>query len=152
MNATNSMRQSNTLVALTLIVTLLFVACAGVPTVDDMTWQIVSVGSESIVFDTAMPQRPQLRFMSDSNRVMGFGGCNMLNGTYRQSADSIWFGTLATTRRGCPSMKVESQILAALDQVRIAKRKEDKLLLMAGDSVLLVLQGTPWIEPTAGKW
>jgi len=124
-------------------------ACGSAPLITDMTWQVIAVAGITVPFDTTRPRQPQFRFQSDSNRVMGFGGCNMFSGSYAQKGDSVTFGPLVTTKMACPGMELENQIYAAFAATRSVKRSKERLLFIAGDSVLIECTGytLPFMEP-----
>lgn len=131
------------------LICLCLAACGSAPSITDMTWQVISIAGTSIPFDTTQPRQPQFRFQLDSNLVMGFGGCNMFSGPYTQKGDSVRFGPLVTTKMACSGMELEYKIYRAFDAIRTVKRADERLLFMAGDSVVLECKGytLPFIDP-----
>jgi heat shock protein HslJ len=84
-----------------------------------------------------MPEVPMIRFVADSSRVMGYGGCNQFTGPFHQSSDSVRIGPLASTKRMCLGIDIESRIFAAFDRTTTVERTGDVLRLRAGDTVLM---------------
>ena len=81
----------------------------------------------------------RLQFV-DNDRVAGFGGCNVFNGSVQFSADRLRIGPLATTKKLCPPaiMDQENRFLKALESVRSARTQNGLLYLQdeTGNDVL----------------
>lgn len=81
----------------------------------------------------------RLQFVG-TDRVAGFGGCNVFNGGAELTADRLWIGPLATTKKLCPEaiMDQERRFLNALGSVRSARIENGLLFLQdeAGRDVL----------------
>jgi len=78
-------------------------------------WVVESVGGQSADSD----RHARIAFAADG-RVTGSGGCNRLMGRAEISAESITFGTIATTRMACAPnvMNQERKLLDALAATR----------------------------------
>jgi heat shock protein HslJ len=77
---------------------------------------------------------PRLEFTSQG-RVVGFTGCNLLNGQWSMVAGEVKFGALATTKRGCagPEGDVERRVLAALNEHSRVRREGARLIVTGPD-------------------
>lgn len=78
--------------------------------------------------------------LGEDGRVEGYGGCNQIVGTYRQTGDRIEFSQLASTRRACfTGMEREEAFLKALENVRLWMLEGDSLYLYGGEEEQLLL-------------
>jgi heat shock protein HslJ len=80
----------------------------------ERTWQLEELDGRPVLKN--LP--PTLTFAGDGT-VSGSGGCNTFHGTVTLSGNSIHFGPLAMTRRGCMDvvMDQEQRYVQALDHV-----------------------------------
>ena len=73
----------------------------------------------------------------DSGMLKGFAGCNSLFGSYAQSGDSLHFEPVGSTKMFCnQGMEVENLLVQALHNTRKYSIRNEKLELLAGDSLL----------------
>jgi len=82
---------------------------------------------------------PTLQFATDEPRASGNGGCNLFNGPYTQSGDSLRFGALVSTRRACADQAANSQEIAflrALESTTRFSTGDGMLVLYGGDQVV----------------
>jgi heat shock protein HslJ len=86
------------------------------------------------VIDSSIDKRatPWLEFVGE-NRVSGFSGCNMMNGSWRMEGDAVKLGPLMATKRGCmgPEGDLEKRVLAALAEQGRGTREGSKLVFTA---------------------
>jgi heat shock protein HslJ len=77
-----------------------------------------------------------LRFV-DGN-VEGHGGVNQMGGTFNQTADSLTFGPMRSTRRGGPqpAMELEAAYGQALATTTRFDLVDEHLLLLNGNDVV----------------
>lgn len=54
---------------------------------------------------------PTLEFQLEKNKVLGFSGCNSINGNFEMTQDSLSFGDIAATQKTCTEMEVEQTLL-----------------------------------------
>lgn len=84
-----------------------------------------------------------LIFDVNTNSVSGNAGCNRLRGELTRelnTAGSLGFSNLATTRMSCPDIETESALLVALEEVTAARQRGKNVELMApGDRVMVTL-------------
>jgi heat shock protein HslJ len=73
----------------------------------------------------------RLQFVG-TDRVAGFGGCNVFNGSAELSANRLRFGPLAATKKLCPPaiMDQEDRFFKALGRVRSARTENGLLYLL----------------------
>jgi heat shock protein HslJ len=66
--------------------------------------------------------------------VTGNSGCNSFRGQYRRETDSITFGPIASTKRGCraPAGDREQALYRVLPEIRRLQVFRGDLLLLAG--------------------
>jgi heat shock protein HslJ len=86
------------------------------------------------VIDSSIDKRatPWLEFVGE-NRVSGYSGCNMVNGTWRMEGEAVKLGPLMATKRGClgPEGDLEKRVLAALTEQGRGTREGSKLVFTA---------------------
>ncbi|MCL5776036.1 META domain-containing protein [Limibaculum sp. FT325] len=88
------------------------------------------------------PVRATLR-LDEGGTARGSSGCNDFRATYEASPEVLDFGAFALTKRGCqtPVMRVERQLLKALEDVRGWRINAGELLLLdAAGGVMLRLE------------
>lgn len=91
-------------------------------------WNITAVDGEKAEDISKSETQPFLEFDTAQKAVHGNGGCNIINGSLTQSADSptsLKFGQMISTMKACPDMEIEGRILRALDKVRSFTVKDD---------------------------
>ncbi len=80
-------------------------------------WLLTELNGGAIAVDTAR-EPIYLQLNADGSRVVGFGGCNRLTGSFQISGDTLIFGHMASTKMACPSGEdIEMELLAALEKV-----------------------------------
>ena len=78
-------------------------------------WVINTITFEGAKFELSKDVEAFLTFAN--GRVEGSTGCNNFNGTYQAGADnSLQIGTLATTKKMCPSLMVQERRIQELLQ------------------------------------
>ncbi|MBC8124600.1 MAG: META domain-containing protein [Candidatus Kapabacteria bacterium] len=117
--------------------------CGGTPMLSDTSWEFVSVGGQVVVKGDFSNVQPMFRFLSDSSRIMGYGGCNQFSGTYTQVKDVVKIGPLIATKRACPGIDTEGLIFTAFERTTRVKRDDDVLRFFSGDSVLMECKAYP---------
>jgi heat shock protein HslJ len=96
-------------------------------------WKLVTLEGQPVTM--APDQEREAYFMlKDSSRVAGFGGCNVLNGSYEWQASQLRlrFTNLLTTLKACPGPSQESAFLRVLNQTDSYTLRGDTLLLNVG--------------------
>jgi len=81
-------------------------------------WSIVKIDGNEVKV-TGDQDLPFLGFNTKEGRVYGNAGCNLLTGALNADvkAGTIDFGALGSTRRMCPDMSLEQQVLESLGKV-----------------------------------
>jgi heat shock protein HslJ len=79
-------------------------------------WKAVAIDGTPVAAQ-AKPREAHLVFKAQGHRVSGSTGCNRVMGTFTQSADSLRFSKMATTKMACPgSLDIqERDFLSALN-------------------------------------
>lgn len=87
---------------------------AAAVSLSDKTWVLTELAGAAITPDTARPIF--IKLGTDDTSLTGNTGCNQLSGIYMQSADTLVFAHMATTKMACAgAMEREEQFLAALE-------------------------------------
>lgn len=103
------------------------------------TWNVVFIGQKAIA-------NPDMKLVLDvdEQRLHGNTGCNILNGKFEtdmEAPNSISFSALATTRRACPDMEDEMQLIVALEDASSARMISANTVYLfnsAGERVLVL--------------
>lgn len=121
--------------------TMALAACATsgtaqTPSLTGTEWRLSAIGDQA-----ALEQPKASLSFGSEGRVSGHGGCNRFFGTYRQDADRLNIGPIASTRIGCPGPvgQQESQYLRALQKVSHARQQDGALLLQTAEGLVLRL-------------
>ncbi len=96
-------------------------------------WKLVTLEGQPVKM--APDQEREAYFMlKDSSRVAGFGGCNVLNGSYELQAGQmrLRFTNLLTTLKACPGPSQEPAFLQVLNQTDNYTMRGDTLMLNVG--------------------
>lgn len=98
-------------------------------TLTGTNWLVEDIAGRGVVENS----QPTIRF-DEGGRVSGSTGCNLFNGIVTIKGDTIKFGQMATTKRGCiPSlMDQELRFLKAMEEVRSFSMGQDGLLYLYG--------------------
>ena len=93
-------------------------------------WKLVSLYTELPEKDSRISIEPHMILKSGDARANGHLGCNRFFGEYRiTGANTLVFGSIATTRMACLEMQTEDLFLQALHDARIFLMKGDTLWL-----------------------
>lgn len=103
-------------------------------TLNGTSWQIEHIEGAPAIPDA----EAQLAFAD--GRLSGTAGCNRLMGSFTQSKDALSFAQIATTRMACAPalMQQERRLVDALGQVQTWEFSPDGLLLLRGQTEVLV--------------
>lgn len=96
-------------------------------------WAITSVGADEI---TASESVPTLTFNSETGRIHGYTGINIVNGNYSHEGRKLSLSGLGVTMMAGPAdeMALERKILDAFNATRSAKMPDEgELLLIDAD-------------------
>lgn len=129
-------------VAALLVAGLAACATAGTPeapaALDGAEWRLVEIGGRPAIggLDDAPPF---LRFATDSARVTGNTGCNLLSGPFTREDTALRFGAIVSTRRACADEARNAQerdLMAALVATERHTVHADTLTLLGADAAL----------------
>ena len=96
-------------------------------------WAITSVGTDEI---TASESVPTLSFNSETGRIHGYTGINIVNGNYSHEGKKLSLSGLGVTMMAGPAdeMALERKILDAFNATRTVKMSDEgELLLIDGE-------------------
>ena len=107
----------------------------------DGNWKITSVGDETVAPSEAPPT---LSFNSETGRVHGYTGVNIVNGDYSHEGRRLTIGALGATMMAGPEedMALERKILEAFENTVKARLSEEGVLefLNSEDEVIMTLE------------
>ena len=93
----------------------------------EVHWQTIGINGKAIMISE---NKPYIKLKLDNNRLQGFGGCNLLFGSYSLGAEhSVEFPMVASTKRACPNLDLEDEFLKMLAEVKSYAVEEGVLLL-----------------------
>lgn len=135
--------------AAVLALVLLAAACAPMPRgagapmlLAGSEWRLVELNGRAPV--AAMGgEALTLRFDASEPRASGNGGCNLFNGPYTQSGESLHFGPMASTRRACvdeAATRQETEYLEALHSTSRISVVDGTLTLFAAERAVARLE------------
>lgn len=116
------------------ILTAILIVMAAISTVScggkvqlEGEWKITSVADEQIQESEASPS---LTFNTETGRIHGYTGVNIVNGEFEQEGRRLSLKGLGVTMMAGPDedMKLERSILDAFNQVKTAKMGEENEL------------------------
>lgn len=81
----------------------------------EVQWQVIGINGKAIMVKEA---KPYIKLKFDNHRLQGFGGCNLLFGSYTLEADAtVHFPMVASTKRACQNRALEDEFLKMLSVV-----------------------------------
>lgn len=106
-------------------------------------WNIIEINGSTVV-PASGQEFPFIGFDTEKGMVHGNAGCNLLTGSFdvTMKPGTIDLSGLGSTRRMCPDMTVENNVLSALAQVKRYKKLDDKNIALcnSSDKPIMVLQ------------
>lgn len=131
-------------VAAALFATLSCASAAGrgaAPELEGPQWKLARLGNNAARGTTS--QRPAyVRFIPDSLRLEGFGGCNRISGVYSRTGDLLSVGAIMSTRVACADDALNAQereFSTVISEARRFSIGGDTLRLYDGSSVVRAL-------------
>lgn len=93
----------------------------------EVRWQVIGINGKAIMISE---DKPYIKLKLDNNRLQGFGGCNLLFGSYSLGAEhSVDFPMVVSTKRACQNLALENEFLKMLSEVKSYAVQEGVLLL-----------------------
>lgn len=121
-------------------------------------WNIIEVNGATVV-PAPGQEFPFIGFDTKAGKVYGSSGCNRMMGSFDVHAKpgTIDLGAMASTRRMCPDMTVEQNVLSALSQVKKYKSLGKGNMALCGSSnrpVVVLQKKEPSVKLSDlnGKW
>ena len=97
--------------------------------IEETYWKLVELREKEVVF-SENNREPYIILRVEKNRVQGFGGCNLLMGSYElKEGGRIRFSKMASTMMACPQMEEEQTLFRILEEVDHYTIKEGVLSL-----------------------
>lgn len=102
------------------------------------TWAVTAINENPV-------DQPDMKIVIDvdEGKLHGNTGCNLLNGVFTtdmETANSISFQRIATTRMACPDMSLETEFVVALEEASYARPISPSKVLLLNDSGKVVLE------------
>jgi putative lipoprotein len=97
---------------------------------ENTIWRLTILGRQSIVvMETKL--EPFIRLQAEDKRLIGFGGCNQMTGSYAVNGDKLSFSQVAVTMMACQrGMEIEGAFNAMLGKVTRWRINEQRLELL----------------------
>lgn len=104
-------------------------------------WKLVKMGTKNMKYEEGC-EPITLLLTSEPENVSGFSGCNRYFGKFATKKNKLSFKQMACTQMACPQqdMNLESRYLQLLDKVNSFTMRNDTLMLMKDDKVLLIFE------------
>lgn len=112
-------------------------------------WQLVQMDGKNITEHFSAEELPRL-VLSTDNSFGGFGGCNSMGGKYqmtpsaansqRDTAGTIHFGDIFSTKRYCPNAQLEMSLIKLLSEADAFTIEGNKLFLFDDGELKLVFE------------
>ncbi len=98
-------------------------------------WNIIEINGAAVV-PAPNQDFPFIGFDTSAGKVYGNSGCNRMTGAFDVNAKpgTIDLGTMASTRRACPDMTLEQNVLSALGKVKKYKKLGSENIALCGSS------------------
>ena len=125
------------------VTSVVLIGCVPIPILTDSSWEVKSIGGVDVDRSKGKGGLPMFRFIPDSGRVMGYGGCNQFAGPFTQDEKKVTIVPVISTRMVCPSIDIENQLYKAFEMTTSVDRDGELLVFKNGDSVLLECISSP---------
>lgn len=100
--------------------------------IQEVHWKLIGVRGKAVV-ENANEREAYIILKLENNRLQGFGGCNVLMGSYGlEKGNKIAFFKVASTMMACPRLADESAFLKVLNQADNYTIEEGVLMLHKG--------------------
>ncbi|QIR76956.1 META domain-containing protein [Sulfurospirillum diekertiae] len=111
--------------------------------VQEVYWKLIGVEGKAVMEDPNGREAYIILKLED-NRLQGFGGCNILLGSYElnESDHTVHFLRVASTMMACSRIADESEFLKALEKVDHYKIDEGVLLLQKADKTVATFEAS----------
>ena len=85
--------------------------------VQEVYWKLIGVEGKAVI-GNAQGREAYIILKLEGNRLQGFGGCNILLGSYtlNENEHHVRFSRVASTMMACPRLADESEFLKALEK------------------------------------
>lgn len=86
--------------------------------VQEVYWKLIGVEGKAVI-ENPNGREAYIILKLEGNRLQGFGGCNILLGSYalNENDHAVRFSRVASTMMACPRLADESEFLKALEKV-----------------------------------
>ena len=97
--------------------------------IQEVYWKLIGIMGKAVVLGEKQ-REPYIMLKIENNRVQGFGGCNILMGSYElKEGQRIHFSKMASTMMACPHMEEERALFHVLEKVDNYTIKDGVLML-----------------------
>lgn len=85
--------------------------------IQETYWKLVDIQGKAVILNE-QERESYIILKVENNRLHGFGGCNLLMGSYElKEGGRIRFSKMASTMMACPQMKEEQALFHILEEV-----------------------------------
>lgn len=99
--------------------------------INEKYWKLISLNRQPVKREGK--SEAYIVFEQDGNKLLGNGGCNILNGQYSiENNAAITISNVVSTRMTCPEIETEQKLIVALQSANTFVVKEDFLFLLKG--------------------
>ena len=83
----------------------------------EVYWKLIGVAGKAVI-EEPNGREAYIILKLEGNRLQGFGGCNILLGSYtlQESSKKVQFSRVASTMMACPNLGDEAEFLKALEK------------------------------------
>ena len=107
----------------------------------DGEWKIVKFNDDTVVKTNEMARAPFITFSLADESIMGYAGCNTMNGSFDFGYKVIKFSKLTQTRMQCPNMDLENEVIKAFaDKTYSYSINGENLLLKNTENTLQLIK------------
>jgi heat shock protein HslJ/uncharacterized membrane protein len=103
-------------------------------------WVLEQLNGKKVSPTDFSKELPRVEIYASTNKILGFAGCNQMNGSIFFEKGLLRFSNIATTRMMCEPQNKENEFLKALQSTTTYKLENNRLWLSNPSGLLLVLR------------
>jgi uncharacterized lipoprotein YbaY/heat shock protein HslJ/uncharacterized lipoprotein NlpE involved in copper resistance len=101
-------------------------------------WKLIELDGKKVTMAPTQAREVRITLASEDSRLIAFGGCNQLAGSYVLEGNKLKFTQMISTLMVCvsPFMELDGNVLKTLDATNNYRIDGEQLTLLGGDQVL----------------
>lgn len=103
-------------------------------------WALGSLNGEEVDTEQFPKNRPYIEIHLADQKLLGYAGCNRINGNISFGKETIQIGPLISTRRSCSALEFEQQFTKALSDRPLKYTYENRQLILENSHQQLVFR------------